>query len=425
MIIILLLLAPLALRFVGERIQPILEFTARWVWILAILGLTVLTVNMNAPNGLFERILEIRMIVALYMWVGLAMFAVYYRNPDAIAQWHTLANQRPTLMRGAILMIAALPVVLVFYVIARYGVNVPFGDEWRRVVYYANDELLKFNLGQFWVAKKGVHRNFLPEVIATGSYYFTRANQFSIFYLNWAINIAIAGLISLIYDRLAGKPRWYVVLPAITLMLFALSVKQYWLLTVLLHVHVMWLCVIGGMALILLSPRGPVPVALAAVLAFVASTSVLEGNLSWLAFGVCLWAAGYRRWTTYTIWVTLMLTQYGIHLQELIFGPGGAYIGTTEAPPLTGIVAYILAYLGQSPLASTPPLFGIAGLTGVIGLVVLIGLSIHALRSDGRAVPGGSPVDRTGSVCGGDSSPDRHRARRSQPRRGWHRTALL
>ena len=400
----LILLAPVGLHFADGRGDDVLRIIARWAWIPALGALILLALNMKPGSALFDETVQRRLIVALFLWIGLALFAIYIRNDDAISYWQHLADQNPLAARIVLLIVAALPMLVVLILIMRYAINVPFSDEWRRIQYYMQGSLLRLDFGAFWGAKRGVQRNFVPEIIATAIFHLTRANQLPVVYLNWIANIGIAALITLVYARLSGRPRWVIVVIPVSLILFTLANQRYWLLTLLLHVHIMWLCVIGALAILFLMPRGIPALVLVALLAFIASTSATEGNFVWPLLFPALWIAGYRERWVYGLFALLMVALYGMILSELVTtnlnapaaGPDAQVIrlfgqkwriqnptqGSGVNTNLVSLLDFTLGYLGSGLVTGTGAVFSdwMPHVFGGMGLYTFGALTVIAWR---------------------------------------------
>ena len=370
------ILAPLGLHFGGERLRdvlrPLLRHAARWAWLPALLVMMVL----GGPGFLGRRWLNLDpndyLVIVIFAWIGPTLFTIYWRNADALGFWRERAEHRPLMLRIALIIVALIPALVVLSIIWTRAINVPVSDDWRRLTLYYHDALPKGQIGEFWRAKNGVNRNFIPSIIAVASYYLTRANQLPIVYLGWATTIGNTALMTLIYNRLAGKPRWFVVLVPISVVLFSLSLRQVWIQGVLFHAHLMLLCLIGAIAVIMLAPLGPLPVVLAAVLTFIASTSAAEGNFAWLVLLPCLWAAGYRHKGTYIAWGTLTAILYAITLNEALTF---ARLDMSEEVQtnLGAMLWYAATYLGQPIMGNIATAEAASAVAGIVGLVTFGG----------------------------------------------------
>jgi hypothetical protein len=282
-------------------------------------------------------------------------------------------------------LLATIPVYVLVGLIERYGVNVPYWDEWNWSVsrFLAND-LPELRLGRFW-ALRAEHRVFVPQLVGTGLAHLTDLNMFANLYAKLGLSVVIFALLVRMYTRRAQA----VGAPLIALVFSALvfSIVQWprWIDPRPLPTTFAILGTVLTLSALCGGPPSRWRVAVAGAGAYLASLSYFSGNLTWLIGAGLLVCTGYRGLRTYGIWIAMTLTVWIPYAVD--FWGSDSLARTTESPTIRQLGRFLLVFLG-SPLVDTDPFvygqepamaLGVAGL----GMCAVAALAAPRWIADG------------------------------------------
>lgn len=284
----------------------------------------------------------------------------------------------------AIAILSALPLIALCFIVVRYAVDLPLGDEWSMVpvIQAADNGSLSLN---HLTKQQAEHRAPVTRLILL---MLIRATDWDVRYeiaLNLALGIAIfcAAAVQLNYTaRSLCRPALLAYLPLVSLLLFSISQQANWLYGWQNSALLNTLCaMLTCFTLARRDFRLP-HLALAGALAFLACFSFANGLLLW---GIGLVALGLRyrrelkaRWVYLALWIAMgtftglaYFRGYQAGLAESMTS------GAFERPQQ--IAMHALAGLG-APLASWN--YSIAMWAGAAGLLSFTAVTIRFARAD-------------------------------------------
>ncbi len=248
-------------------------------------------------------------------------------------------------------LLALVPFGFLIYVVARYGVPVPFQDEWDLVPLLEKMWGGSLTLSDMW-ALHNEHRILFPQMIMLGLAWLT----------NWdlryemATSVLLAGGIFLflawqitITARKLARPELYWAIPLFSVIIFSIAQYQNWLWGWQLPIFLSVLGVIGGIVLLANPPFTWVRFFGAAILGVIASYSFGNGGVFWLIGLLILFVVtepGRERWIRLGVWLVLSSLTMGLYFYQ--------YERLEEHPPLILLfsepiqyLVYIFKYLGN------------------------------------------------------------------------------
>lgn len=287
----------------------------------------------------------------------------------------------PRSMAGAALLAAyLLPMLAVIWLIARYGVNVPLGDEWTLVPSFES-----FATGDIGLRDlqhlNNEHRVILPRFILAALAWVSGWNVIWEMYAS----LVVAAFTFLMYYRLAAQRRADPVLfhlAGLTTALLAFSPDQYgnWLT----GWHFIWFLpdvLVAGAILVLASPAAGSAdrrLILAGVLCVLASLSAAQGLFSWIALlpsVACLYGRRGELAKRLVPWLGIFVLSVVVYLIDFQ-APGGhpSVLYLLHAP--WPVMQFFLTMLG----AAIESFESVAALVGVVLCGVYIFFLVYAAR---------------------------------------------
>jgi hypothetical protein len=311
------------------------------------------------------------------------------------------------------------PPALIAYLIARYGVDVPYWDDWAM-----GDFLVKAHAGNAsfadFVAIHNEGRLVVPRVLALASAALTGWDKRSLMFTSLAFATATAAcLYSLALRTIGQSARWPCALAGV----FIFSILQFlnWLWAFQVALFIPAACLAVAMWIITSRISGNTKIVAAALLAFVATYSFTNGMSLWLLLFPLLWITpGVPRRLLAIIWPTaiaIALFLYFRHFHRADWTPTWGAALSRPAQVLQYMLVFVGMPLGWGTLPASQAICIFAGLlllilfAGAIGylwlrrrdrdllsraapwlLLALYALMSAAATSIGRAV--GVPFDR-------------------------------
>ena len=240
-------------------------------------------------------------------------------------------------------LLAVVPFVYLVWVVARYGVAVPFWDQWDLVPLL--DKMYGGNLAfsEVW-AQHNEHRPMVPQVIMLG---LARLTGWNIRY-ELGVNVALAlGMFAVLAGQIRATGRTLAVaglrwaIPAASLIVFSISQYQNWLWGWQIQMLLNMLAVVGGIVLLAQPAFAWRRFAAAALLGIVATYSFANGVLFWpIGLGILLVVTRRRseKKAAIAAWLLVSLLTLGSYFWH--------YQKPAEHPPVSLIFKMPLAYAG-------------------------------------------------------------------------------
>ena len=277
-------------------------------------------------------------------------------------------------------LLAILPFALLFYIVAKFGVPVPFLDEWDLVPLLQKMYAGNLAVGDLWTLHNE-HRLLFPQAIMLGLAWLTNWN---IRYEMWMSVVLAAGIFALltlqmlITARKLAAPQLRWAIPFFSLIVFSISQYQNWLWGWQLQILLSVFAVTAGIVLLANPPFNWIRFAGAAVCGVVASYSFGNGGVFWLTGLLILSLVlepGKERTIRLALWIILTgltMGMYFYHYERLEAHPP---LTLLFSQPLT-YLAYIFKYVGNicAQYASRDASIdgGFAFFYGLMGLAILV-----------------------------------------------------
>ncbi len=270
-------------------------------------------------------------------------------------------------------------------VTARYGVNVPFWDEWVMVPLLQKAANGTLSLADLWL-QHNIHRPLFPYVVMLGLADITRWDVRAELWLDVVLCIATFALLWRL-SGLSGLPRrarpWAAL--AASAFLFSAVQAQNWLSSFQLLEYLMLPAVVGALLALVCWPGSPLAFAAAVGCAVVASFSFGAGIAVWLVGVIALMVLWRQnRYAYLAAWLACAALTLGLYFYHLDRGDGDpAYALAHPAH----VVAYVLAYIGSWTRGAAYPAMILAA-PGVDWLHVASGLKAPLMLPLVDALPG-------------------------------------
>jgi hypothetical protein len=221
-------------------------------------------------------------------------------------------------------LVAILPIAVLVRLIGEYGVNVPYGDEWSLIPLFVkwNDHQLTF---ADLLRLHNEHRIFFPKLIYLAFAQLTHWNVRAEMFFSVLLCCGTSAGIYILLKRTVPSTRKPLLLWAlINLLIFAPVQAENWLWGFQLQVFVPTVCLVASLVTLGSRLRPGARLAIASLLAMVATFSFGGGILLWPAIGLCLaLQQEKRRWlipwgVTFLFIATLFFTGYD---HKPVYGP--------------------------------------------------------------------------------------------------------
>jgi hypothetical protein len=279
-------------------------------------------------------------------------------------------------LSGLLLLLALVPIVFVGFIIDRYGVNVPYADEWSNLILVE-----KWDAGQLAFADlirpHNGHRILIPRLIFLAFAQMGHGNvRAEMFFSLFICVLTSAGLLYLL--RGTVRTAWPQVLGMwafINLLLFSPIQAENWLWGFQFQIFLSNLCVVGAVIAVTANVRVQIRLTFAALFALAGTFSFGQGVLIWPVIGLLIIARGETR-RPVLIWGGLTLA--------ILCGYFFSYHGKDLTRPVAHWWEYPLffvAFLG-APLAevSNPDPIVLPALVGGLLCAAYFGALIFCVR---------------------------------------------
>ncbi|WP_293153528.1 MULTISPECIES: hypothetical protein [unclassified Microcoleus] len=261
-----------------------------------------------------------------------------------------------------------LPVVLLIGFVATFSVNVPIDDEWRLASLFEKIAQGSVTFNDFWALHSN-HRIVFPKLIIAVLVFASRWN------INYqlCLSIGLAGITFMTLYKLSSIPvknvgdnLWHLANILTCILLFSLVQHENWLWGFQLAWFFVNLCFIAAVyALVATHKLLPnIRISIAAVFCFIASFSLAQGLLSWLAAVpavVDLEGNRVQKKSRLILWILLFAATCAIYSIDYHPSRKTSIIALLNKPLV--VIDYFLSLLG-SPIVRFP------GISAFVGLVV-------------------------------------------------------
>lgn len=281
--------------------------------------------------------------------------------------------------RGVLIL---LPIFLLIYMVSKYWVNVPFGDQWDFIPLIEKSYVGTLTFGDFW-AQHNEHRLIFPRLIMLALARFSGWNIFYELWVNIILALAIFKVLTMLIYKTFKSVKinnfWFI--PVISVIIFSLNQSSNWLSGWQLQIFLNILATLGGIRLLSEARIKQSSLILAIILGIVATYSFANGLLFWpVGFFMIATSKGRNIYKMMLLWIVFAIAVYFSYLWDYSKPYNHPSLWVFIHNPIN-FSLYILAYLGKPITAFSKDGVGLAQLAGFLGLVFLI-LSIIVL---GRA----------------------------------------
>ncbi|HEY2125411.1 MAG TPA: hypothetical protein VGG94_08115 [Chthoniobacterales bacterium] len=288
----------------------------------------------------------------------------------------------------ALFLVALFPAALVIRLIAEYGVNVPFGDEWAMIPLFAKWHDHQMTLADLF-RQHNEHRIFFPKLIYLAFAQLTHWNlRGEMFFSVFLCGLTSASLYGLLRRTVGGTTRRRLTLWAISnVLIFSPAQAENWLWGFQLQMFMPTVCLVAAL-LVLQTPALNIARFLGVtVLALIATFSFGNGLLIWPVLGLALFLSGVnKRWII--AWAGLCVLTVAL------------YFTGYETHPLPGhpsfparyYVIYFLRFNGNAlNLFPVPGQLTLAAAIGAGAVLLLGAMTLHFLREQRQALRAAAP----------------------------------
>jgi len=264
-----------------------------------------------------------------------------------------------------LLALYLIPVVVLIGFVANFSINVPIDDEWRLATLFEKIAAGNVTFNDFWALHSN-HRIVFPKIIISLLAFASRWN------INYqlCLSIGLAGLTFIATYKLSslqvknGDNLWHLANILTCILVFSLVQYENWLWGFQLAWFLVNLCFVSAVSVLVLnykfSPK--IRIFLAAIFCFIASFSLAQGLLSWLAAipaVMALEGKGLHKKTRLIVWLLLFVATCAIYSIDYHPSRKTSIISLLNKPLV--VIDYFLSLLG-SPIVRSPGVSAFAGL---------------------------------------------------------------
>ncbi|MEG4518256.1 MULTISPECIES: hypothetical protein [unclassified Microcoleus] len=271
-----------------------------------------------------------------------------------------------------------IPVVLLIGFVANFSVNVPVDDEWRLASLFEKIAAGNVTFNDFWALHSN-HRILFPKIIIA---ILAFASQWNINY-QLCLSIGLAGITFIAMYKLSsmqvknvGDDLWHLANILTCILLFSLVQHENWLWGFQLAWFLVNLCFVAAVYA-LSSNRKFLPnikISIAALFCFIASFSLAQGLLSWLAAipaVAALEEKAVEKRKRLILWILLFAATCAVYSIDYHPSRKTSIISLLNKPLV--VIDYFLSLLG-SPIVRTP---GLSALVGLLIFATFLFLGFH------------------------------------------------
>ena len=271
-----------------------------------------------------------------------------------------------------------IPIVLLIGFVANFSVNVPIDDEWRLANLFEKIAAGNINFNDFWALHSN-HRIVFPKIIIAVLAF---ASQWNINYqLCLSIGLAVITFIAMyslssMQVKNAGDNLWHLANILTCILLCSLVQYENWLWGFQLAWFLVNLCFVSAVYALLSNHKllPYIKISIAAVFCFIASFSLAQGLLSWLAAipaVVAIEGNVAQKRKRLIVWMLLFVATCAIYSIDYHPSRKTSIISLLNKPLV--VIDYFLSLLG-SPIVR---LSGISALVGLLIFGIFLFLAVH------------------------------------------------
>ena len=262
-----------------------------------------------------------------------------------------------------------IPVLVLIGFVANFSVNVPIDDEWRLASFFAKIAGGKVTFNDVWALHSN-HRIVFPKIMMAMLAFLSRWN------INYplCLSIGLAILTFLAIYKLSamqiqngGDDLWHLANILTCILLCSLVQHENWLWGFQLAWFLVNFCFIAAVYCLILPKKisASIQISLAALFCLIASFSLAQGLLSWLAAipaVVALEGTVAQKRKRLIVWMLLFVATCGIY--SIDYHPSRkTNIFALLHQPLV-VIDYFLSLLGS-------PIVRLSGISALVGLIIL------------------------------------------------------
>jgi hypothetical protein len=203
---------------------------------------------------------------------------------------------RRKLLSALLFLVALVPIVFIGFIINRYGVNVPYADEWSNLILVEKWDTGQLTFADLFRAHNG-HRIFVPRLIFLAFVEMAHGNvRAEMFFSLLVCGLTSAGLLYLLRRTVRTSwPRLLALWALINVFLFSPIQAENWLWGFQFQIFLSNLCVVGALIAVTANLRVAIRVTLAALFAVAGMFSFGQGVLIWPLIALLMIARGETR----------------------------------------------------------------------------------------------------------------------------------
>jgi hypothetical protein len=248
--------------------------------------------------------------------------------------------------KAAVIMLSLLPPLYIAYLVTRYGVNVPFMDQWELVPVLETAHKGILTISDLF-AQHNEHRIFSPRLIMLSLAHFTKWNILFELYLNLALAAGTLFFILSMLKQTFGKDRYQWLLPLFSFLIFSLAQWENWTWGWQIQIYLNVLSFVAAVWAINRWPSQWKGLLAAALSSFVSSFSFSNGLLSWVVIAIIFLMRKGANIRHLMVWLTFFTTTVFFYFYGYI-SPGHHPSVLIPLKHPYNYIRYILAYVGAS-----------------------------------------------------------------------------
>ena len=304
------------------------------------------------------------------------------------------APSRQRSVTRALFLGALLPAIFIVICVSKYGVNVPYGDEWLMIPFLAKDHDHQLAWADLY-QQHNEHRIVIPKAIYLAFGRFTHWNLHAEMYFSILLCLGTSvGIYYLLRKTLQlSQRRLLLTWIGCNLFIFSPTQAENWLWGFQLQMFIPNLCLVAALLALNMDRGWGMRFSLAAFATVIATFSFGNGLLLWPAGALCL-LLRRERLSHITAWIAFCVVVVVVYFTGYIPAPNKSH-------PLTGgwldYPLYFFVFLGATLSRDTFLLRSV--ITGVAALIVFGLVMTHFLRCNNITLRRAAPWIAMGSYA--------------------------
>ena len=312
-------------------------------------------------------------------------------QPISTTSQSSLGRER-SLVR-ALFLAALVPAIFIVICVSKYGVNVPYGDEWLMIPFLAKDHDHQLTWADLY-QQHNEHRIVIPKAVYLAFARFTHWNLHAEMYFSIALCLATsAGIYQLLRRTLQlSQTKLLLLWIACNLFIFSPTQAENWLWGFQLQMFIPNLCLVGALLALNMDRGWTTRFSIAAVATAIATFSFGNGLLLWPTGALCL-LLRKERLSHVATWTALFVVIAAVYFI--------GYVPAPKAHPLTGgwvdYPLYFSVFLGGTLARDGFLLRSVT--TGIAALTLFGFVATYFLRFNGPTLRRAAPWIAMGSYA--------------------------